>query len=414
MLTTMDSRISDLVSQELRRQQQTISLIASENYASPAVLQALSSVLGNKYAEGYPGARYYAGVEVADKVEQFAQEQALAAFGLQPEAWSVNVQPYSGSPANLAVYTGLLNAGDTILALSLSHGAHLTHGHSVSLTGKLYTIINYSVDRDTGSIDYDEVERLAGEHKPALIICGGTAIPRQINFNRFAEIGRLSEAKVLADISHIAGLVAAGVHESPFAAGIDVVTTTTHKTLRGPRGAMIFSKPELAAKINKAVFPGLQGGPHLNAIAGIAQALVESQTPQFKLYGHRIVSNAKVLAEGLRARGYNLVSGGTDNHLLLIDLRGKGISGKLAQEALEKVGIISNMNSIPYDTARPMDPSGLRLGTPAVTTRGMGVAEMEQLAQIIDDVLLERVMPNTVCEEVMALCRAFPIPDYSL
>lgn len=410
----MDSQIESIIKYEIKRQQETIELIASENFASPGVLAALGSVFTNKYAEGYPGARYYAGNEFADKIETLARQKALELFDLNAEEWAVNVQPYSGSPANLAVYVGLLELGDTILALPLSHGAHLTHGHKVSFTGKAYNIVNYSIDKATERINYDDMEAKAQEHKPKIIIVGGTAIPRDIDYARVVDIARKVGAYILVDASHYIGLVAGKALPSPFEAGVDVVMCTTHKTLRGPRAAMIFSKTKLSPKIDKAIFPGLQGGPHLNTIAGIAQAVIEAKTPQFQDYARKIKENANALGEALVARGYRLVSGGTDTHLLLVDLRDKGVSGKPAQELLEKAGVIINMNTVPYDERKPNDPSGIRLGTPAVTTRGMGVAEMEEIAQIIDDVLTARVTPEVAGEEVKALCAKFPIPGYPL
>lgn len=408
----MDKRIEEIIKSEIKRQQETLELIASENFVSPAVLQALGSVFTNKYAEGYPAARYYAGNAHADEIENFCRDQALKTFKLNPEKWGVNVQPYSGSPANLAVYAALINPGDTILALPLSHGAHLTHGHKVSFTGKIYNVVNYHLNKESELIDYDELEKVAVENKPKIIVAGGTAIPRDIDYARVVSVARKVGALVLIDASHYIGLVAGGALNSPFNYDIDVLMCTTHKTLRGPRAAMIFSKKEHATLIDKAIFPGLQGGPHLNTIAGIAQSLVEAQTPEFSSYAKKVIENAQALAEALKARGFRIITGGTDTHLILVDLTAKGMSGKPAQELLEKAGVIVNMNTIPYDERKPTDPSGIRLGTPALTTRGMGPAEMEEVAQIMDDVLTSRVDSATAKETVLNLCQKFPIPGY--
>lgn len=408
----MDKRIEQIIKSEIKRQQETLELIASENFVSPAVLQALGSVFTNKYAEGYPAARYYAGNAHADEIENLCRELALKTFKLDPEKWGVNVQPYSGSPANLAVYVALINPGDTILALPLSHGAHLTHGHKVSFTGKIYKVVNYHLNKETELIDYDELEKVAVESKPKIIVAGGTAIPRDINYEKVAAVARKVGALVLIDASHYIGLVAGGALNSPFNYDIDVLMCTTHKTLRGPRAAMIFSKKEYAAAVDKAIFPGLQGGPHLNTIAAVAQSLVEAQTPEFAAYSKKVIENAKTLAEALVARGFRIVTGGTDTHLVLVDLTAKGMSGKPAQELLEKAGVIVNMNTIPYDERKPTDPSGIRLGTPALTTRGMGAAEMEEVAQIIDDILTGRVDAATAKETVLNLCKRFPVPGY--
>ena len=408
----MDSDIKEIIKSELKRQQETLELIASENFVSPAVLSALGSAFTNKYAEGYPGARYYAGNEFADQMESLAQKRGLELFGLEKELWGINVQPYSGSPANLAVYVGLLELGDKILALPLSHGAHLTHGHKVSFTGKAYQIINYHVNKETHRIDYDELEQLALEHHPKIIVLGGTAIPRDIDYARVTAAAKKVGAYSLIDASHFIGLVAGKALPSPFDFEVDVVTFTTHKTLRGPRAAVIISRKELSTKIDKAIFPGLQGGPHLNQIAAIAQAFTEAKTDEFKDYSKKVIANAKALGEALVARGYKLVSGGTDTHLLLVDLTPKGIAGKQAQEILEKAGIIANMNTVPYDPRKPNDPSGIRFGSAALTTRGMAAAEMEEIAQIIDDVLTNRLPPETARAEVKSLCEKFPIPGY--
>lgn len=410
----MDPQIQEFIKEEIKRQQETIELIASENFTSPNVLQALGSVFTNKYAEGYPGARYYAGNQVSDRVERLAQDKVLELFGLDPEEWGVNVQPYSGSPANLAVYVGLLNLGDTILSLPLSHGSHLTHGHKVSFVGQAYNIVNYTVDEETGRINYDEMEKVAKESDPKIIILGGTAIPRDIEYARVVKAAADSGAYAMIDASHFIGLVAGKALPSPFDFDVDVVTFTTHKTFRGPRAAVIVAKKDLMGKINKAVFPGLQGGPHLHQIAGIAQAAIEANTEEFREYAKKVIENAKMLGEALTARDYKLVSGGTDTHLLLVDLTDKNITGKPAQKLLEKAGIILNMNAIPYDKRKPTDPSGIRIGTPAITTRGMGVAEMEEIAQVLDDVLMKRVESDMARKEVKELAGRFPIPGYPL
>ena len=376
-----DPELNSLLEAEDARQAEDICLIPSENFVSKAVLEALGSTLTNKYAEGYPGKRYYAGTRVVDQIETLAIERAKALFGAE----YVNVQPYSGSPANMAVYAALLQPGDTVLGLDLSGGGHLTHGSPVNFSGKIYNFVPYKIGSD-GLIDYDEMARLAKEHQPKLIVSGATAYPRIIDFKRIQEIVESVGAKHLADISHIAGLVVGGEHPSPFPF-TDVVTTTTHKSLRGPRGAIIISKAPLGATIDKAVFPGLQGGPHENVIAALAVCLHEAAQPDFKQYAQQIVLNAKALADELTKLGYNLVSGGTDNHLVLADLTNTGLTGKQAQAALEKEGIITNRNTIPNDPRPPYDPSGLRLGTPAMTTRGWTENDFRQIAQKIHQVL---------------------------
>ncbi len=380
-----DPAIARLIDKENLRQEEGLELIPSENHTSATVLEALATTLSDKYAEGYPGKRYYAGNVVMDKIESLAQERAKKIFGVP----HVNVQGYSGSPANLAVYLATCKPGDTIMGLDLTHGGHLTHGWKVSATSMFWKSVAYHLNSD-GSTDFEELEALALKEKPKLIWCGGTAIPRAIPFARFAEIAEKVGAVLVADISHIAGLVAGGAHESPVAHA-HIVTTTTHKTLRGPRGALVMvtekglkHDPELPEKIDKAIFPGLQGGPHMNTIAAIAVALDEASKPAFQTYAARIVENAKALAQALQEQGFTLVSDGTDNHLLLLDLTPSGIGrGTFLHLALERIGLYANKNTIPNDPSSPFYPSGLRIGTPAATTRGMGVADMKQIAQWI-------------------------------
>ncbi|OHA24718.1 MAG: serine hydroxymethyltransferase [Candidatus Taylorbacteria bacterium RIFCSPHIGHO2_02_FULL_44_36] len=404
-----DTQIKKLIEAERKRQKRVINLIASENYVSKDVLEALGSELTNKYAEGYPGARYYGGNEVMDKVERLAQERALELFKLSPDEWAVNVQPLSGSPANLAVYLALCPPSRNpdssfqparVMGMTLAHGGHLTHGHKVSATGKFWTQVPYGVDEKTEVLDYEKIKEIATREKPAIIVAGYTAYPRIIDFKKFREIADFCGAYLMVDMSHFAGLVAGGVYPSPFEYA-DVVTTTTHKTLRGPRAAMIFSRRdppnmigragarELPKKIDKAVFPGLQGGPHLNQIAAVAVALAEAARPEFKKYTKQVVKNAAALAGELARLGWRIVSGGTDTHLLLVDvwMNGKGIGGKEASERLEKAGIIVNKNTIPFDTRSPVDPSGIRLGTPAETTRGKQEKDFTEIAKKINEVL---------------------------
>ncbi len=409
-----DKIIEKLIAAETNRQKETLDLIPSENIASSAVMKALGTPLVNKYSEGYPKKRYYAGNAVIDEIELLAQERARKVFRLGKH-WHVNVQPYSGSPANAAVYMGLLQAGDKIMGMSLPFGGHLTHGWKVSFSGKFYASFQYGVGRD-GFINYKEVEKLARKERPKIIIAGATAYPRVIDFKKFGAIAHSVSAYFMADISHIAGLIAAGAHPSPFPYA-DIVTTTTHKTLRGPRGAMIFvnrdskiaakHKIDIAKEIDKAVFPGLQGGPHDNQTAAIAVALGEALTPSFKKYGHQIVKNARVLAHELTRLGFSLVSGGTDNHLMLIDLTNLGLSGREAQDRLEKNGIIVNRNTIPYDTRSPFDPSGIRIGTPALTSRGMKEKEMKIVAEFIYKSLAKG---EHIGSAVRKLVRRHPIP----
>jgi glycine hydroxymethyltransferase len=378
-LAEVDPEIARLVEAEEKRQREKIRLIPSENYTSAAVLEASGTVLQNKYSEGYPGKRYYEGQQNIDQIEALAIARAKSLFGVD----HANVQPYSGSPANLAVYLAFCQPGDTIMGMGLPAGGHLTHGWSVSITGKYFRSVAYGVRKETGRVDLDEVRELAKKEKPKLLWCGGTAIPRTIDFAAFADIAKEVGAILVADIAHIAGLVAGGAHPSP-TAHADIISTTTHKTLRGPRGGMLMCKGQHAGAIDKAVFPGLQGGPHNQTTAGIAVALREASTDAFKKYAHAIVENAQALAAELTARGYDLVSGGTDNHLILVDLTNKEVPGKRAAQALDKAGLVLNYNSVPFDPRKPFDPSGIRLGTPAVTSRGMGPAEMRQIGAWLD------------------------------
>ena len=410
-LRSSDPEVADLVAAEAKRQHDSIRLIASENYVSTAVLEAAGTVLTNKYSEGYPGKRYYEGQQVIDKVETLAVERAKALFGVE----HANVQPYSGSPANLAVYLAFAQPGDVVMGMSLPHGGHLTHGWSVSATGKWFEPVRYEVRKDTGRVDLDEVRALAKEHHPKLIFAGGTAIPRTIDFAGFGEIAREVDAVLVADIAHIAGLIAGGAHPSPVGHA-PVITTTTHKTLRGPRGAMILTDAEHAKAIDKAVFPGLQGGPHNHTTAAIAVALHEAAQSSFRDYAHAVVGNAKALAAALIDRGFELVSGGTDNHLILVDLTGKGIGGKPAAQALDRAGIELNYNTVPYDPRKPFDPSGIRIGTSAITTRGLGVEHMPKLAEWIDRVVGaagDEAIEAAVAGEVRELLAGYPMPGWS-
>lgn len=393
-----DTQIKKLIAEEKKRQLKVINLIASENYVSKDVLEALGSELTNKYAEGYAGKRYYGGNEVVDKIERLAIERALKLFGLDEKEWHVNVQPLSGSPANLAVYTGVVPMGGKIMGMSLDQGGHLTHGHKVSATGKFWTQIPYGLDQITEKINYDQLLEMALKEKPNIIVCGYTAYPRIIDWAQMRHIASSSGALLMVDMSHIAGLVAGGAYPSPFLYA-DIVTTTTHKTLRGPRSALIFAKKdsrELDKKIDKAVFPGLQGGPHVNQIAAVAVALKEAATPAFKKYAAQVVKNATVLADELRNAGWRIISGGTDSHLVLIDtwMEGKknekgagAVPGKEASDKLEKAGIIVNKNAIPFDTRPPADPSGIRIGSAAETTRGRKEKDFKAIAKKIDAVL---------------------------
>lgn len=406
-----DSQVYRLIGLEKARQESVLRLIPSENYAGPAVREAVGSIMMNKYSEGYPKKRYYQGQKYIDQIEDLARERAKKLFGV-PHA---NVQPYSGSPANFAVYFSLLKPGDTVMGMSLPHGGHLTHGWKVSITGTYYHSVQYGVDRRTQLINYDKIEKLAKKNQPKLIWAGATAYPRFFDWKRLAEIADDVGAYFCADIAHIAGLIAAGAHPSP-APFAHIITTTTHKSLRGPRGAMIMvtrsgvkKDPDLPKKIDRAVFPGLQGGPHQHTIASIAVALKEAKSVSFKKYGHQVVKNAKVLADELKARDFNLISGGTDNHLMLVDLRNKKVLGKEAAIRLEKANIIVNKNTIPFDPNPPANPSGIRLGTPAVTTRGMKEKEMKLIAGWIDEVI-SGLSVRKIKNEVISLCQKFLIP----
>ncbi|WP_031068141.1 serine hydroxymethyltransferase [Streptomyces sp. NRRL S-118] len=378
-LSAADPELAALVGAEERLQAETLRLIPSENYVSGAVLEASGTVLQNKYSEGYAGRRYYEGQQNIDRVELLATGRARALFG----ADHANVQPYSGSPANLAVYLAFAEPGDTVMGMALPMGGHLTHGWGVSATGTWFRGVQYGVRQDTGLIDFDQVRDLALRERPKIIFCGGTALPRTIDFAAFAEIAREAGSVLVADIAHIAGLVAGGAHPSPVP-HVDVVSTTTHKTLRGPRGAMLMSREEHAKAIDKAVFPGLQGGPHNQTTAAIAVALHEAAQPAFRDYAHAVVANARALAAELLARGFDLVSGGTDNHLILMDLTPKDVPGKVAAKALDRAGIVVNYNTVPYDPRKPFDPSGIRIGTPSLTSRGLGTDHMAAVAEWID------------------------------
>jgi glycine hydroxymethyltransferase len=407
-LAAADPQLAALLAAEEVRQRDKIRLIASENYASSAVRAACSSLITNQYSEGYPGARYYEGQQVVDEVERLAVERACRLFGAE----HANVQPHSGSPANLAVYLAFLKPGDTVLGMQLAHGGHLTHGSKASITGKYWNVVSYGIDRDSGRIDYAQVRALAREHRPRLIIAGHSAYPRSIDFAQFRTIADEVGALLLIDMAHFAGLVAGGAHPSPVPYA-DVVTTTTHKSLRGPRGAIILCRQEHAAKIDKAVFPGLQGGPHNAITAAIAVTLGEALRPEFADYAARCVANAQALAAQLCAHGFELVSGGTDNHLMLIDLRNKGIGGKPLASALDRAGLVTNCNAVPWDDRPPADPSGLRLGSPAMTTRGFGAAEFARvgdwIARVVDSRLDEAVIAE-VARETRALCQRYPLP----
>jgi glycine hydroxymethyltransferase len=411
-LHAADPEIAALIGGEERRERDAIRLIPSENYVSHAVLAATGSVLTNKYSEGYAGRRYYEGQEFIDPIETIAVDRAKALFGVD----HANVQPYSGSPANLAVYAAFLSPGDTVMGMDLAHGGHLTHGWGVSVTGKWFRPVRYGVAKETGRIDYDQVREIALAEKPKLIWAGGTAIPRTIDFEAFGAIAREAGAILAADIAHIAGLVAGGAHPSPVAYA-DVISTTTHKTLRGPRGAMVMARQEHAQAIDRAVFPGLQGGPHNHTTAAIAVALREASQPSFKEYAHGIVANAGALAEELLARGFDLVSGGTDNHLILIDLTNKDGTGKVAAKALDRAGIELNYNTVPFDPRKPFDPSGIRLGTPAVTSRGMGPDQMRLIAGWIDRIVSAPEDPDLAARtkaEIRELAKAYPAPGISV
>jgi len=400
-------KIYRIYEKEKARQERVLNLIPSENYASEVVLEALASKFINKYSEGQPNKRYYFGNVYIDELEVYTQALGLKLFKLSPKKWGINVQSYSGSPANLAVYFGLLKPGERILAMRLDHGGHLTHGHPVSITGQFWKFEHYGVNK-RGFIDYSEVARLARKFKPKMIVAGVSAYPRLIDFRKFRKIADSVGAYLMADIAHIAGLIVAGVHPSPFPYA-DVITSTTQKTLRGPRAAFIIFKKELEEKINKAVFPGIQGGPHMSKVSAMAVCFEEALKPSFKNYGRQMVKNAKVLAQALAKYDFKIISGGTDNHLILIDVTPLGMSGKEAGTLLEKAEIVVNKNTIPYDTAKPWDPSGIRLGTPAVTTRGMKEKEMIKIAELIKKVLVDKISPAKIAKEVVSLTKHFPL-----
>ena len=401
-LEVVDKEIFDAIQKEHKRQNEKIELIASENFASKAVMEAMGSVFTNKYAEGYPEKRYYGGCQNVDVAENLARDRAKEIFGAE----HANVQPHSGAQANMSVYFTVLNPGDTILGMNLSHGGHLTHGSPVNFSGKMYNIVPYGVNED-GYIDYDEVEKIALECKPKIIVAGASAYPRTIDFKRFREIADKVSAYLMVDMAHIAGLVAAGLHPSPVPYA-DFVTTTTHKTLRGPRGGMILCKEKYAKDLDKSVFPGVQGGPLMHVIAGKAVCFKEALTPEFKEYQNQIVKNAKVLAEELMNREFKLVSGGTDNHLMLVDLTNKGVTGKEAEAMLDEVGITVNKNTIPFDKQKPNIASGIRIGTPAMTTRGMKEEEMKTIAELIDRTI-KGEDKEKIKSDVLKLTSRFPI-----
>ena len=406
-LREVDPEVADAILHETERQAGGLELIASENFVSEAVLEAMGSVFTNKYAEGYPGKRYYGGCEYTDIVERLAIERAKQLFGAE----HANVQPHSGTQANMAVYLAALQPGDTVLGMDLSHGGHLSHGHPLNISGKLYKFIAYGVRKEDERLDYDALERLALEHNPKLIVCGASAYPRVIDFARIAAIAKSAGAKVMADIAHIAGMVATGRHPSPVPY-CEYVTTTTHKTLRGPRGGLILCKAEFAADLDRVTFPGIQGGPLVHIIAAKAVAFLEALQPAYKAYIDRVVDNAAALSKAVASRGFRIVSGGTDNHLFLVDVFSKGITGKAGEKALEAAGITVNKNTIPFDTNKPFVASGVRIGTPAITTRGMGLAEMDAVADLIGRGLDGRDDPSALAKvrgDVSALAARFPL-----
>lgn len=412
ILSSQDPDIWAAMDAEFTRQQDGLEMIASENYTSPAVMQAVGSVLTNKYAEGYPGRRYYGGCEHVDVIERLAIARACELFGAE----AANVQPHSGSQANMGVYLSCLQPGDTVLGLDLAQGGHLTHGMRLNISGKLYNFIPYGVDPQTHRIDFDQVAKLAREHQPKLIVAGASAYPREIPHAQFAEIAADCGAKLMVDMAHYAGLVAAGVHDNPVPVA-DYVTTTTHKTLRGPRAGLILCKEQHLKSVNSAIFPGIQGGPLMHAVAGKAVCFAEALRPEFRDYGVAMVKNAKALAEQLMSDGLRIVSGGTDNHLLLVDVTSIGLGGKQAEKTLDNCGITVNMNMIPFDTRKPMDPSGVRIGTPALTTRGMGVTEMQNIARWIGQSLRnpdDTALHQQIRGEIRTLCQNFPVPAASL
>lgn len=407
-IQNQDPEIWAAMAGEIQRQEDGLEMIASENYTSPAIMQAAGSVLTNKYAEGYPGRRYYGGCEHVDQVEELARQRAKQLFGAE----FANVQPHSGSQANMAVYLTALEPGDTVLGLDLAHGGHLTHGMKLNISGRLYRFLSYGVTRDTHRIDFDQVAQLAREHKPKLIVAGASAYPREIPHDRFAEIAEATGAKLFVDMAHYAGLVAAGLHHNPVPVS-DFVTTTTHKTLRGPRAGLVLSKKKYAVEINRSVFPGLQGGPLMHIVAGKAICFQEAMSDSFKSYGQSIIDNARALAEVLQEGGLSLVSGGTDNHLMLVDVTPLGVTGKIAEAILERCGITVNMNMIPFDERKPLDPSGIRIGTPALTTRGMKVEQMRQIGQWMLQALRspdDQSVQQRIRGEVADMCQSFPVP----
>ena len=407
LIEQVDPELADVIAKEMERQNNNLELIASENVASPAVMAAQGSVLTNKYAEGYPGKRYYGGCEHVDNAEELAISRAKDLF----KAEYANVQPHSGSQANMAVYFAFLEPGDTVLGMDLSHGGHLTHGSPASFSGRFFNFIHYGVNAETGTIDYDAVGELAQKHRPKMIVAGASAYPRIIEFDRFSEIARSVDACLMVDMAHIAGLVAAGVHPSPIPYA-DVVTSTTHKTLRGPRGGLILARADLGSRLNKEIFPGIQGGPLMHVIGAKAVAFKEAQSSSFKTYQNRVVENAKALAEFLMKNGIRLISGGTDNHMMLLDLRNLDITGKAAEEALDRVKITVNKNTIPFDERGPFVTSGIRIGTPVLISRGMKRKEMEIIAKLIAQVLThpdDEDIIGTVSSEVQELCQAFPL-----
>jgi len=402
MLRNIDPEISTELSKELLRQENELNLIASENYASPAVLEATSSILTNKYAEGYPGTRYYGGCQIADNVENLARERCKMLFGVD----HANVQSHSGSQANMAAYFAVLDPGDTIMGMNLSEGGHLTHGHPVNFSGKFYNVVRYGVNKETETVDFNQIEELANQHKPKLIVVGASAYPRTLDFKKFSEIAKSVGAYLMTDIAHIAGLIAAGLHPSSKDYA-DIITSTTHKTLRGPRGGLIMCKKELAEKIDKAVMPGIQGGPFMHIIAAKAVAFKLALKPEFKDYQLQVLKNAKKMASSLSNLGYRIVSGGTDTHLFLVDLRSKNLAGIEVESILAKVGIYVNRNTVPYDTQKPWITSGIRIGTPAITTRGLKEEDCEIIAQWIDEAIKDRDNQeklNLIKAEVYALC----------
>ncbi len=407
-LQDQDPEVWNAIAGEIRRQQDGLEMIASENYTSPAVMQAVGSVLTNKYAEGYPGRRYYGGCEYVDIIEDLARDRAKQLFGAE----HANVQPHSGSQANMGVYLSVLEPGDTVLGLDLAHGGHLTHGMKLNVSGKLYNFTSYGVDEKTHRIDFDRVAALAREHRPKLIVAGASAYPREIPHGKFAEIAREVGAKLFVDMAHYAGLVAAGLHDNPVPVA-DFVTTTTHKTLRGPRAGMILCRQEYAKDVDRSIFPGIQGGPLMHVIAGKAVCFGEALKPAFKEYAARIIENAKTLAETLLSASWRLISGGTDNHLMLADVTAIGVTGAQAETVLDRCGITVNKNMIPYDPRKPMDPSGIRIGTPALTTRGMGPDEMKLIGGWMVQALKspeDEALHAKIREDVRTLCQQFPVP----